>query len=64
VQLDFPFEVRQDDFRVTAKFPENLPASSTGGRERISVGYDSDRIESALAFGNGLENCEALSVRP
>src|SRR3984893_13658720 len=63
MHLEFPFQVGEDNLRVAAKFPDNLPASSARRRERISVGHDGHGVEPALAFGDCLENRDALGAQ-
>lgn len=63
MHFDFSFQVRKNYFRVSAEFPKDLAACPTGGCKRIGVRHHSDRIESAFAFGDGLENGDALGAQ-
>ena len=63
MQFDFPLQVRENHFRVSAEFPDDLAARSAGRRERIGVGHHGDGVKSALAFGNGLKNRDALGAK-
>ncbi len=49
-------QVGEDEFYVSAEFPEDLPARSAGRREEIRIGHYGCSYEFSGAFGNGLED--------
>src|ERR1035437_3659487 len=63
MHFDSPLQVCEDYFRIPAEFPDNLPARPARRRERLRVRHDSDGVESAFAFGDGLENRDAFGAQ-
>jgi hypothetical protein len=55
-------KIRQNNFDISAKFPQNLTAGSAWRREMAAIGGDGHAPEFARAFGDGFEHRNTLSA--
>src|SRR5579863_4122850 len=54
--------IDQQDLDIAGKFPQNLAAGPAGWRESVGIGRGGEPAEGARAFGNRLENGDALGA--